>query len=257
MESLSSEHSNSSHSHSGQPNTRTAGTSGYSINPPPFKAPSGDELKKGALDAFQRAKFVLLNPSSCWDTIAAEPTSIKDIYLKYIMYLALLPAVGGLIGLSLVGITIPGLGTWHAPFFSNLVGQIVGYGVALASVYVGALVIQFLAPKFGGSNDLVGAAKLLAYSFTPAWVAGILQIIPVLGLLSILLLLYGIFIFAQGPTKVLAVPQEKRLVFTAASIVSIFVVQIILGVLIHMASPVPSFPNPSVTADDLKGLLQQ
>ena len=45
--------------------------------------------------------------------------------------------------------------------------------LALVGVYVIALIIDALAPSFGGTKDSLKAFKVAAYSATAAWVAGI------------------------------------------------------------------------------------
>ncbi len=200
---------------------------------------------KQLTNALNRAKFVFLNPHTCWDTIAAEPTTVKDLYLKYAIFLAAIPAICGLIGLSIIGISLPMVGTWHAPFFGTLIAQVVSYGVGLAALYVSALVIQNISPRFGGSSDLTSAFKLAMYSLTPIWLSGVFQLIPVLSILGIFLLAYGIYLFAQGPTKVLAIPEAKRLNFTVISILAMLVVQIVLGVIIMVVSPTPNIGMPN------------
>jgi hypothetical protein len=196
-----------------------------------------------AMAALQRAKFIFLNPSSCWNSLAAEPTTVKDLYLKYAMFLAVSPAVCGLIGMSLIGAQIPFLGTWRTPFFSTLVYQVVAYGMGLAALFVSTLVIQKISPRFGGSSDLTASAKLVIYSVTPIWLAGVLQLIPLLSILGLGFLCYSVYLFSQGPTKVLAVPEEKRLNFTVISIIALIVVQIVIGILVAIASPTPPLPN--------------
>ena len=54
-----------------------------------------------------------------------------------------------------------------------VVQAVVQYGLSLAMVYVLALVIEALAPNFGGERDKTKAFKVAAYSYTPGWVAGV------------------------------------------------------------------------------------
>ena len=70
--------------------------------------------------------------------------------------------------------------------------------MGIVAVFVLSLVIDFLAPTFGGQKDNAQALKLAAYSYTPAWVAGVLQILPLLGVLGLLAGLYGIYLLYLG-----------------------------------------------------------
>src|SRR5690606_41930837 len=57
--------------------------------------------------------------------------------------------------------------------------------ISLVSIYVLSLIIDALAPNFGGTKDPVKAFKVAAYSWTAAWIAGIFGVIPQLAILSI------------------------------------------------------------------------
>ena len=62
-----------------------------------------------------RAKAVTLSPDSEWPVIAAEPATIGGLYTGYVMILAALGPVAGLIGGALWGTRVPLLGTIRTP----------------------------------------------------------------------------------------------------------------------------------------------
>src|SRR5215203_5545264 len=97
----------------------------------------------------QRVKDILMRPAPTWEAIEAEPSSIGQIYRNYIIPLAAIPAVAGFIGMAIVGVGGFGFG-YKAPMIPTLIGQLVGYGLSLGMVYVLALIIDGLAPTFGG-----------------------------------------------------------------------------------------------------------
>jgi len=187
-----------------------------------------------------RAKLVMTNPTGCWDSIAAEQTSVKEIYMKYAGPLAAIPAICGFIGLAIIGIQVPGLGSWRAPVVEQLIGSIVQFGASLAMLYVAALVLQQISPKMGGSNDLTSGLKLLAYSSTPVWLAGILSLVPLLSILGILFGFYGLYLFYTGCAKVLALPENARLKFTVVATLCIFVVNLVIGLMVAGVMPHPN-----------------
>jgi hypothetical protein len=188
----------------------------------------------------ERAKLVMTNPTGCWDSIAAEQTTVKELFVKYAAPLAAIPAICGFIGLAIIGVQVPVLGTWHSPFIPQLLASLVQYGASLAMMYVAALVIQQISPKMGGSNDLVSALKLMIYSSTPVWLAGVLSIVPLLGILSILFSFYGLFLFYSGCAKVLALPEDAKLKFTVVATLCILVVSFVLGLLLAGVTPHPN-----------------
>ena len=49
---------------------------------------------------------------------------------------------------------------------------------ALISVFVSSFVIDALAPSFGSEKNMGRSVQLVAYSYTPFWVGGLLAILP-------------------------------------------------------------------------------
>ena len=97
---------------------------------------------------------------------------------RYVAVLALVPAVFGFIGASLVGVIVPKAGTVRAPIFNGLFGAIFGYVLSCATVLLLGVIIDLAAPLFGGRRDFDSAFKLAVYSFTPVWLAGIFLVLP-------------------------------------------------------------------------------
>ena len=86
----------------------------------------------------------------------------------------------------------------HFGFFSSLFAAVIHYLVAFVVIYVMAVIIDGLAPTFSGQKNQQNAMKLAVYSMTPAWLAGVFALIPGLGFLRFLALLYGIYVFWLG-----------------------------------------------------------
>jgi hypothetical protein len=162
----------------------------------------------------QRIKSIILKPQEEWTVIAGETSSTADLLKNYALPLAAIGAVAGFIGISLIGVSIPFLGTYRAPMASGLVGAIVGLAVQLGAVFVLGLIIDALAPKFGGEKNSAQALKVAVYSFTPGWVAGALRILPSLGILAGLAALYGIYVLYLGLPRLMKAPQDKALTYT-------------------------------------------
>ncbi|NCT69142.1 MAG: YIP1 family protein [Rhodanobacteraceae bacterium] len=179
-----------------------------------------------------RAKAILLTPKTEWPVIAGEPATVSDLYKNYIMILAAIPAVFGFIKGTLIGYGAFGIHV-RTPFGSGLAAAIVGYALSLALVYVMALIIDALAPSFGGQKNPLQALKVTAYAYTASWVAGIGQIIPGLGwLIAIAGAVYGIYLFYLGLPVLMKAPQEKAAGYTAVSIIIAIVLGWILALIV-------------------------
>lgn len=180
---------------------------------------------------------ILKAPRQEWDVIAGEQTDAAALYKNYIIPLAAIPPVAQYIGMAAIGTSVLGLRIRY-PIVSGLVHAIVAYVLALVGVYVAALVIDWLAPKFQSQKSVIQALKLVAYSMTPMWIAGILMLVPVLGMLAIIAGLYGIYIFYLGVTPLMKTPADKVIPYMVVSAVVILVIQIVIGAVVGLASPV-------------------
>jgi hypothetical protein len=180
-----------------------------------------------------RVKAILLTPRSEWPVIAAEPNSIGGLYTGYILIMAAIPAVIRFVSSSLIGVSVPFLGNYRVDLGTGLTLALVTYALSLLGVFVVALIVDALAPTFGGQKDKVQALKVVAYSYTASWVAAIIGIIPGLGLLSALAgLFYGLYLLNVGLPFTMKCPPEKSLGYTVVTIIAAIVVGIVLNLVI-------------------------
>jgi hypothetical protein len=177
----------------------------------------------------ERIKNICLKPKTEWDVIAGEETSTADLFKGYVVPLAAIPPIAGFIGGSLIGRSMPFVGSFRVPIASGLVMAIFTFVMALVGVYVLSLIINALAPSFGAQKDNGQALKVAAYSYTPAWVAGVLQVLPTLGLLAVLAGLYGLYLLYLGLPHLMKCPQEKAIGYTAVVVVCAIVLSVIIG----------------------------
>jgi len=188
---------------------------------------------------FDRAKKILLQPKQEWEVISGESTSLADLYTGYAMPLAAIGPVCSVIGLSVVGISLPIVGTYRVPIMSSILSAIVQYALALAAVYILAIVIDNITPKFEGLRDMGQALKLATYSSTASWVAGIFILIPVLAILG-LVGLYSIYLLYAGTPILMKVPREKAAIFTAVVIVAAIVIFTVMNMITRAFIPYPT-----------------
>jgi hypothetical protein len=193
----------------------------------------------------ERVKNILLQPAEEWTVIDNEPTSISELYRSYIVPLAAIGPVASIIGLSLIGIHVPYTGTYRVPLMSAIGHAVVNYVLALAAVYVLALIIDALAPTFHGVKNTLQALKVAAYSSTPAWLAGIFILIPVLSFLQILGL-YSLYLLYLGLPILMKTPQDKALAYTIVVIIAALVIFAIIGAVgsLFIWYPAPKVPMP-------------
>jgi Yip1-like protein len=178
------------------------------------------QIKKRVID-------ILTTPESEWRVIRDEGGEIAELYINYIIPLAAIPAASLLIGLLLIGAPIVGR---YGVIWAVSVA-LASYVSALVAPIVGAVVIEQLAPKFKSSGDTMSALKLVAYASTPVWIAGVVNIIPLLSFMAIVGALYGIYLFYIGLPVMMKTPQDQLVPYMVVSAIAIVVVVILLNVI--------------------------
>ena len=185
------------------------------------------------MDIVSRVQGILLKPKEEWVKIKEETISVTQLFTSYAMLLAAIPAVAQFIALSLVGRRVPFIGWYRYGVGRGFLYALLLYIFTLVSVYVFGIVINALAPTFSSTQNMPNAMKLAVYSLTPSWVAGVLYIIPYLGILVIIASLYGIFILYQGfATPLMDTPKEKVVGYLVVSIIVIFVLMVVVGIIL-------------------------
>jgi hypothetical protein len=179
------------------------------------------------MDLTTRAKNILVTPNTEWPVIEQEQTSTGHLLTGYVMPLAAIGAIAGFIGGSIVGTTIPFVGTYRAPILAGLTSAVFVFVMAIVGVLILAFIINALAPTFGGQKNSMQALKVAVYSYTPAWIAGVLNILPALGILGVLAGLYGIYLLYLGLPYLMKAPQDKAAGYTAVVVVCAIVLSIV------------------------------
>ncbi len=176
-----------------------------------------------------RIQGIILKPAEEWPKIKGEPvSSIAELYKSYIMIVAAIPAIAQFLGFWLIGISLPFRGFVRFSLAGALGRALVSYVFSLVMVYVLALIVDALAPTFSSQPNQINALKLVAYSMTPYFVAGILNIIPVLNLVIFLAGLWGINILYIGLKQgIMSTPPNR--------VVGYLIIIIIVGLVLWLA----------------------
>jgi hypothetical protein len=170
-----------------------------------------------------RIKAIMLTPRAEWAVIEREPTGILDLFINYVAVLAAIPELANFVGESLVG--------GYRPIGAGLLRAIIVYLVTFAVVYIIAVVIHLLAPRFGGKRNFANAFKLSVYSHTPLWLAGIFLLVPGLSFLE---LIGGGFTFAllwNGLPLLMSTRGDQVLAFAAIVTACALIPAIVLAII--------------------------
>ncbi len=180
------------------------------------------------MDLVPRVRGLLLKPKDEWLKIKGEPTPVAQLFTSYAMILAAVPAVAQFVGRLLFRSEIPfsEVPVWGVG--RALTSAILSYVFSLAIVYLFGVIVDALAPNFSSARSLPNAMKLAVYSMTPVWVAGILYLIPGLGILVLLAGLYGLYVLYEGfQAPMMETPKDRVMGFLVISIIVVVALSVV------------------------------
>lgn len=185
--------------------------------------------RPGTTGMVERIKRLLITPKEEWPRIDAEPMTPRAILINWALPLASIGPICGLIQSQLFPYSVLGI-VYRSGLIASLVGAVVSIALSLLFVWLWSLVIDALAPNFGGTKNPVAALKVAAYSATAAWLCGIFQILPYLGVLAILGL-YSAYLFWIGLPMLMRVPVDKAPAYVAVTVLIGIVAGWVVGLL--------------------------
>ena len=182
------------------------------------------------MNLVERVKNILADPKAEWPRINREPGDLAFLFANYVAVLAAIPAICGWIAWIVVG----------GPLVTGVLVSLIRYALSFASVYLLAMMIDALAPTFEGAKNFQNALKLAVYSATPFWLSGVFSLVPGLGFVRVLTLLYSAYLLWLGIPPLMRSPPDKALVYTgavAACAVAIGVVFLVVAGMLGMSRP--------------------
>jgi hypothetical protein len=164
------------------------------------------------MNLVDRVKGILVEPRNEWVKIAAEPATVQSLYTGWIMILAAIGPIALLLAL-------------HSIQFA-----VAQYVLSLINTFLLALIVDALAPTFGGKKDFISSLKLTAYSYTAAWLAGVFLLLGMLGyLLSFVATIYAFYTFFLGAPILGKSAADKAIPFTLVVILCAIVIAFLAG----------------------------
>lgn len=188
------------------------------------------------MDLVKRVKGLILSPQAEWAVIEEENSSVPVLYRSYIAILAVIPPFATFLGGWLFGYSRGHMGVVHPTFLGGLSRAATQYLLSLPAIYLVAFVISSIAPQFDGKSDDRRALALIAYSYTPAWLAALFGLVPGLRFLDILGV-YGVWIFHLGLTRMMRCPKDNADVFTLIALFLAVATGALHAWIVHFIAP--------------------
>jgi hypothetical protein len=202
------------------------------VSPALFTAPPAIPPQEEVMSLADRAKNIIISPTTEWPVIDAEQTTVSELYSRYIIPLALIGPIATFIGNVVFVHRMPFVGTTYRIGIGQALGwAIAAFILSLIGVYVLGIIIDMLAPSFDGQRNQIQALKVAAYSSTASWVAGVFGIFPAIAWLSILGL-WSLYLLYTGIPVLMKSPREKSLGYAVVVIIAAIILYVIIGVIV-------------------------
>lgn len=172
----------------------------------------------------------MVEPNREWQAINGEFTKGGAIYRGYVIPLSLIPPAAYILGGVLFQETSTLFGAIETTVGAAIQDGVIRYLFGLVCIFVMAVAFDLLTPVFAGHSNRVQALKIAAYSSTPAWLFGVLAIVPRLGRFSIIGTLWSLYLVYMGAPHLMKVSKERATAFGAATAAA----AAILGLLIEV-----------------------
>ncbi|NPA57982.1 MAG: DUF1282 domain-containing protein [Aquificae bacterium] len=201
-----------------------------------------------------------LKPKQGWEKLAEKEFTIRELYLKIVVFFALIPAVSHFIGFVVfrdiyvsavkkfleMAENDPEQPARTVAYMKALMEELtdgdireeflimlITYGFELLKPLVITVIIYFLAPAFGGIKDPAKAFTVAVFSLVPSWITGLFYVVnsPLSMFMVFLGMFYTFYLIFLGAEKVLKIPSEgsKNFQFIILVIILYLVISGVIG----------------------------
>ena len=182
------------------------------------------------MSTLHRIQNILRTPASEWLVIEREAVQPIALIAYYLAPLAVATALASIVG-SVVVERVP---FPLASVVRTVVTGFLGFVATSVLAFAMALIVNELAPHFGGRHHFDQAFKVIVYSYTPILIAGLARAIPfVAGLVTFVGTVYALYVFYLGLKQLMRIRAEQTVGFVVilgiSGVVMNFVLRAVMG----------------------------
>ena len=194
---------------------------------------------------FRRIIVILIFPRLAWQIIREEKTSTLDLFLGYAAIIVAIPAISKIIGRGIVGVDVNGL-PYRMVLSDAIFGGVIQYLLYYIGLILVTIVIHTLARYFIDFDDNFNiTAKLVVYSGTALYVAGIFLMVPSISIMY-LFSVYSLYILYRGITVMYDLPPDRGLIFMMMSMIALILAAFFCMVLSDHFFYMPHISGPVI-----------
>lgn len=161
---------------------------------------------------------IMLNPSKEWLEIRDENTTMSEVYLQHVLFLAAIPPICAFIGATQLG-WIVGDNVHRLTAASTAPMAFGFYLASLLGVYVMGRAIFWMSETYGAGASLDKCVVLSAYMITPMFVCGLIALFPVPWIILVVGLVavgYTVYLIYTGIPIVMGIDKDQGFLFASA-----------------------------------------
>lgn len=166
---------------------------------------------------------LLYHPKNEWSFIRKENYSLLQVYLRYAIFLALIPPVSLFIGTTQYGWSIAGGDVIKMSVESAALIAVLFYFALLVGVGFVAYCTYWMERTFGADASLERCLIFTIFTSTPMFLSGFIGLLPILWLDVFVVLAavsYSLYLLYVGIPIFMNIPEERGFIF-ASSILTV------------------------------------
>ena len=162
---------------------------------------------------------LFVNPKREWEAIRDDECTIGKCYAIHVLILAAIPAISGFIGTTQFGWQLGAGDPVKLTLESAALIAVLYYLAMLVGVYTIGWMIHWMSATYGAKTMLSQCVVLAAYTATPLFLIGIMELYPILWLnmvLGIPALAYSVYLLYSGVPIMMGISEERGFLFSSA-----------------------------------------
>ena len=162
---------------------------------------------------------IFVNPRAEWEAIRTDNCSIGKCYLSYVFLLAAIPPVSGYIGTTQFGWEIGAREAVKLSTDSAMMIAIAFYLVMLVGVFTMGAMIHWMGQTYDAKQSLPKCVTLAAYTATPLFLVGFIELFPILWLnfvFGLPALAYSVYLLYTGVPIMMEISEDRGFLFSSA-----------------------------------------
>ena len=162
---------------------------------------------------------MFIHPRAEWEEIREKSCSVGRCMIGHVLLLAAIPPVAGFIGTTQVGWQIGAREAVKLTPESGLLLAVAYYFAMVIGVLSMGYVIRWMAHTYNADATLGDAVAVAAYTATPLFLIGVMQVYPLLWLnflIGLPALAHTVYLLYTGLPIVMRIEPERGFLFSSA-----------------------------------------